>query len=340
MGLEYLRGLAALMVVINHAWYMEADASTAQVFATAIIYTLVLAAVPLFVLMSGAFLIPNIRNTSALQFWRHSFRKLFPLSLFFFILAFFWETNIWHNYRGVELIYRTLEWYTNGAAAPLWYLCMLPGLYLGLPLLANLWQHITIRNFTIIGVSLLVLNVCVNIYDFRFPHPISAVYWLGHFILGAILLTSAHRNKLPSQKSLLAATCVAILSSIAFLFFKFSQDTNIYTNIGINTYFPTLLLTFLLFCIFAKWNPAPQKLVLKLSELSFLIYLTHIPCQRIIRAILYHTGNIEQLHSTILNNVLFSLASLTLSICAAYVIHKVHRFLTAATGRLICALKH
>ena len=340
MGLEYLRSIAALMVVVNHAWYMEPNASHAHIFTTAIIYTLVLTAVPLFVLMSGAFLIPNTRNTSALQFWKHSFRKLFPLSLFFFVLAFFWETDIWNNYRGIELISKTLEWYANGATAPLWYLCMLPGLYLALPLLAKLWQHITIKNFTIIGTSLLALNIYVSLYDFRLPHPISAVYWLGHFILGAILLTFARQNKLPSQKKLLAVACVTVIACISFLFIRFSQNTNIYDQMGINTCFPTLILTFLLFCIFSQWNPAPQKLIIWLSELSFLIYLTHVPCQRIIRALLYHTGYIEQLHSTILNNVLFSLSSLALSITAAYIIHKVYLFLTAATGRLVCTLKH
>ncbi len=340
MGLEYLRSIAAIMVVINHAWFMEANASPAHIFTTAIVYTLVLSAVPLFVLMSGAFLIPNARNTSALQFWAHSLKKLFPLSLLFFTLAFFWETDLWNKFTGLELLSKTLKWYGNGAATPLWYLCMLPGLYFVLPFLSRLWQHITIKKITLIGTFFLILNVYVNMCKLHLTHPLSAVCWLGHFILGAVLLTLARQNKLPSQKKLLTATLITITASVAFLFIKFSQNTNIYDNIGINSYFPILILTFLLFCIFSKWNPAPQKLIIWLSELSFLIYLTHVPCQRIIRAILYHIGYISQLHSTILNNVLFSIASLILAISAAYVIHKIYHFLVVAMGSLPCSKKH
>ena len=81
MGMEYLRILAAIMVVVLHAWYMKPGASEAHIWASSLIYSMAGTAVPHFVLISGAFLIPDARNTAAFRFWGHSFRKLFPLSL-------------------------------------------------------------------------------------------------------------------------------------------------------------------------------------------------------------------------------------------------------------------
>ena len=99
MGLEYLRSIAAVVVVINHAWFMGAEAaSPIHAFWTAIVYSIVLVGVPVFVMLSGAFLIKNERNTQAWRFWAHSFKKLFPLSFAFFVLAFFWQSSLWSNY--------------------------------------------------------------------------------------------------------------------------------------------------------------------------------------------------------------------------------------------------
>ena len=77
MGLEYLRGIAALMVVINHSWYMPFNSNNIHIFATSCVYSLVLMAVPLFVILSGAFLINNPKNTNAKYFYWHSFKKIF-----------------------------------------------------------------------------------------------------------------------------------------------------------------------------------------------------------------------------------------------------------------------
>ena len=79
MGLEYLRVIAAYMIVWIHAWSMEVDANAVDIFAAAIVYSLVQVAVPVFVFLSGAFLIPNERNQHAIRFWK---KVLLNYSLF------------------------------------------------------------------------------------------------------------------------------------------------------------------------------------------------------------------------------------------------------------------
>ena len=335
MGMEYLRILAAIMVVVLHAWYMKPGASAAHIWVSSFIYSMADTAVPFFVLISGAFLIPNARNTAPLRFWGHSIRKLFPLSLAFLILAFFWQGNLWQQYTAghfstAEFVWKILQWYGAGAEHPLWYLCMLPGLYLAVPLLAWLWQRLPARHFAALALVLMGLRIYFNRSGITLPHPFSALCWLGYFMLGALLLQQARQRKLPSLRLLIPAAGIAIAGNTLFLFGRISQLPDFYEHLEDLTYYPLMALAFLLFCIAAQWNPAPRKTIIHLSELTFLVYLVHMPCQRIICAILYHTGFSHLLHADTMCNVLYTLAGVVSAILAAFILNKGYRLLFRA----------
>ncbi len=340
MGLEYLRSLAAMLVVINHAWFMGAEAaSPIHAFWTAIVYSIVLVGVPVFVMLSGAFLIKNERNTQAWRFWTHSFKKLFPLSFAFFVLAFFWQSSLWSNYiQGqygtAELLKKIVHWYGGGAALPLWYLCMLPGLYFAVPFMAKLWKTCRLKTFVAISIPLYMGYLIAFYIDFTLPHPFSAALWLGHFMLGCIMLALVEKQRLPSIKACCIAIGITISCSVVCLYYHFLQSPDIYSYLWqIGMPFISLL-SILLFALFAQIRTAPKPWVLLISQLSFLIYLTHVPCQRVIRCILFHTGYINELHATALNNALFALSSLVLSITAAYCIHRIYGKLTKQASLL------
>ena len=330
MGLEYLRCLAAMMVVILHAWFMPSDASQVYIFCSAIVYSVVSIAVPSFVMMSGAFLILNERNVQAGRFWLHCFKKMFPLSFAFFVLAFFWESNLWENYvegknSGWELFLQTVRWYGGGAAAPLWYLCMLPGLYCVAPLLARMWKRMSLLCFSLVALAFYGLGIYAHLSEVHWFHPFSAIFWLGHFMLGAVLMGLADKQKLPSCKMCLSLIILTVSAGVVYLYRVFSENTNIYEKIGDNTYLLTMVLTLLAFTLAVQWKPEANKLIVKGAELSFLVYLSHVPCQRIIRAVLYHTGYIDELHASVLANCLFAVSSLIFAFIAAYVIHLVYQ---------------
>ena len=335
MGMEYLRILAAIMVVVLHAWYMKPGASMAHIWGSSLIYSMAGTAVPLFVLISGAFLIPNTRNTAPFRFWGHSIRKLFPLSLAFFILAFFWQGQLWQQYTAghfssAEFVWKILQWYGAGAEHPLWYLCMLPGLYLAVPLLAWLWQRLSARHFATLALLMMSLSIYLKRSGITLPHPFSALCWLGYFMLGALLLHQARQKKLPPLRLLIPAAGLTIAGSMLFLFSKLSLLPDFYEHLEDLTYYPLMVLSFLLFCIFAQWNPAPQKTIIHLSGLTFLVYLVHMPCQRIICAILYHTGFSHLLHADTLCNVLYTLAGVVSAILAAFILNKGYKLLFRA----------
>lgn len=331
-GLDYLRGMAALMVAVDHAWYLENTTSAAHNMLTSLVFSIVSVAVPLFLLMSGAFLIRNGRNENAGRFWWHSIKKLGPLSIAFLLLAFFWQTSLWDEYAmgkygTQELLYRTLHWYGGGAVVPLWYICMLPGLYFFVPFLARLWKKWTFNYFVVISFLLYGVGIVLPASGFSLPQPFAAVFFLGYFMLGAVIMELADKKKLPGIWVCLTLLILVILACTCWTYFSLMQSSEnekvhdmVASYVSPFTWFACLIW----FALFSQLNAAPQKWVSLLSQLSFLIYLTHVPCQRIIRALLFHAGYIDQLHATWLNNVLFAISSVVLSIAVSFVIHKIY----------------
>lgn len=199
-----------------------------------------------------------------------------------------------------------------------------------MPLLAWLWQRLPARHFAALALVLMGLRIYFNRSGITLPHPFSALCWLGYFMLGALLLQQARQRKLPSLRLLIPAAGIAIACSMLFLFSKLSLLPDFYEHLENLTYYPLMVLSFLLFCIFAQWNPAPQKTIIHLSGLTFLVYLVHMPCQRIICAILYHTGFSHLLHADTLCNMLYTLAGVVSAILAAFILNKGYKLLFRA----------
>ena len=257
-----------------------------------------------------------------------------------FILAFFWESCLWEGYVDGKydawgLLLKIFRWYGGGAAAPLWYLCMLPGLYCAVPLLARFWKRSSLICFTVTALGFYGLGIYAQLNSVRWFHPVSAVFWLGYFMLGAVIMTLARKRKLSSCKVCLSLIVFVVSMGIAYLYRVFGENTNIYENIEENTNLLVIVLTPLVFILFVQWKPEVNKLIVMGAELSFLVYLVHVPCQRIIRAVLYHSGYIDLLHASVLANVLFAFLSLIFAFAAAYIIQCVYQRMCRAVALIV-----
>lgn len=329
MGLEYLRVVAAYMIVWIHAWALESEASAVDIFVSAVVYSLVQVAVPVFVLLSGAFLIQNERNMNALAFWKKSFIKLFPLSFCFFVLAFFWPHPVCSVEKLsqcslIELGEIIVRWYADGASSALWFLCMLPGLYFMLPFIARLWKQMSFTIFSSVATVLFVIGLVLRYLGIDLPHPISALIWLGCFLLGPCLMKWAGNASPKAVRWGIVVVIAVVICSIVCRHLVFSADWfDISFNVKLEQPFLLILLPAVFF-IFSAWKPVPRNWVIKLSSLSFVIYMAHPPCLQVIRAVLFHTGYIDQLHQGWLNNALFSCAGCVSATAAAFIIDWVY----------------
>lgn len=324
-GLDALRALCALFVIVNHATFLPTGAGTDAQWCTAVIYTIVFSAVPLFVMISGAFILNRDKNGNAWAFYWHSIKKLFPLSALMLLVYFCVDTNHPMQFiRGEESLYTMLEqfciWYGYGAAVPLWYICMLPGLYLMVPLLIRLRQRTSLLVQGVLCAAFMALSYCQHgLQMWNLLHPLSAVSWLGYFWLGMILMNLAKNKFLPSAKCIswvaLVVGALLVVRTYSFI----SEHDYIYSHIGVFMLPSVFVVSCLLFIVFSQLRDMRLHwVVCKFGEVSFLIYLTHILVFRILMSILFHCDLISSLHHDYTVSLLFTLSGVVITFLVSW----------------------
>lgn len=345
-GLDALRALAALFVIVNHATYLPAGSGEDAKWCAAVIYTIALSAVPLFVMMSGAFILNRDKNSNARAFYWHSFKKLFPLSALMFLVYFCLYTDYPLQFvQGTEslgsMVKHFLVWYGNGAAAPLWYICMLPGLYLLAPLFVIIRRNTSLRVQMLLCGMFMALYFCqYGLHLWNLVHPLSAVSWIGYFLLGMILMNLAGAGRLPSVRSMLWCSPI-ILAVLVFMAYGYiAGHDDIYPQFeGIMTP-SSLLVACGLFIIFAQLKDISCGwLGSKFAEVSFLVYLTHVLVQRLLRCALFHLDLISNLHHDYVISFSFTVLSVILTFLMSWGMHIAYKKLCVAIGACLAKCK-
>lgn len=338
-GLDALRALAALFVIVNHATYLPAGSGVDAMWSTAVIYTIVFPAVPLFVMMSGAFILNRDKNSNAWSFYWHSIKKLFPLSALMFLVYFCLYTDYPSQLvQGTEspasMVKHFIVWYGNGAAPPLWYICMLPGLYLLAPLLVTMRRKTSLWVQALLCGAFMVLYFCqYGLHLWNLVHPLSAVSWIGYFLLGMILMNLAKAQRLPSVR----CTAWVGLCLIAALVFRahgyIAAHENIYPQMEAFMTPSSLIVASALFIIFAQLKDMRIGWVVsKFAEVSFLVYLTHVLVLRILRSVLYHLDLISQLHYDYAVSIIFTIMSVLLTFLLSWALDAAYKRVCKVLG--------
>lgn len=141
--LDYLRVLACLMVIATHScepFYIGADgiwqcASENDRIWVSLIDSAMRGAVPLFIMTSSYLLLP-LKDDNTTFFKRRFVRVFVPFAVWSCIYAF-WPV-LMGQIAASELPMRLLHpiWNFNGDSGHLWYIYMLIGLYLFMPVLS------------------------------------------------------------------------------------------------------------------------------------------------------------------------------------------------------------
>lgn len=339
MGLDALRALAALFVIINHATYLPTGSGVDAMWSTAVIYTIVLPAVPLFVMMSGAFILNRDKNSNAWSFYWHSIKKLFPLSALMFLVYFCLYTDYPSQLVGgtespASIVKHFIVWYGKGATAPLWYICMLPGLYLLAPLLVIVRRKTTLCLQALLCSAFMVLYFCqYGLHLWDLVHPLSAVSWIGYFLLGMILMNLAEAGRLPSVR----CTVWVGLCLFAVLVFRayahISSQESIYPQIEAFMTPSSLIVACTLFIVFSQLKDMRIGWVVsKFAEVSFLVYLTHVLMLRLLRTALFHLDLISRLHYDYAVSITFTVLGVILTFLLSWALDTAYKRVCAALG--------
>ena len=157
--LDYMRVLACLMVMFVHAtepFYLGGEGalvlSATDAFWVALFEGLVRSCVPLFII-SSSFLQFPLHYSSGEFFRRRAVRILVPMAIWTVVYALVWGQPV-DNFKGLLLNF-------NYAAGHLWFVYMLVGLYLLMPLLSPWAQKVSRRD--------LEIYLCIWLFTTLFP---------------------------------------------------------------------------------------------------------------------------------------------------------------------------
>lgn len=318
--IDLLRVLACFLVVFSHscdAFVAQFDADRASFLTGVSFGSLVRASVPLFVMMTGVLLLPVAPGYNLVSFYRKRVgRVLSPLVFWSLVLPvlmylyFNFVNPATHNpqiavdsYNGTTLVQRlyTFIFNFNFDTTPLWYLYMLIGLYLLMPIL-NCWLVQASRHelkvvLGVWGVSLLLpyvkmlapvlgyqgnfgnmelLGMCDwNIYGTFYYFS----GFIGYLILAYYLKTYPLQwswNKTLAIMVPMFLVGYAITTGGYILTQEHFPGNYAYLEIvwyftGINVFMMTLPV----FVIVQKIGLRPRRWLSKLASLTFGIYLCH-----------------------------------------------------------------
>lgn len=282
---EGLRVVACLMVITIHVFGFiaghYAPMSTSTKVLDAIIVSFSRAGVSLFFMISGALMIKNDKNESISYVFKHRFLRLVKLIIIASTLYFI--GSMLYDHRQFNSLREIINGYTNNEFThAMWFLYMLAGLYLCIPLLVALKNKS--EKYLVYLVVLVFFNVYVRelfayLFNIEFIIEIPmATAFLGVFILGYLL------NKWELDKRtinvLTVLWVVSLLIMIVVTYAKSVEQNKLDDGLWENYNLLTFFMSSGLF-VFAKnslrfKNFSRNPIVQQLACLTLSVYIIHV----------------------------------------------------------------
>lgn len=281
-----IRVFAIMMIVMLHVCAPVRDQwevmVTANWFVGAILDSLGRAGVPLFVMISGALLLPRKEEWSVFYKKRFS-RILLPMFFWSVVFALFWQWQ-WQLKEEVTIVQLLVNIFSGPAYYHLWYFYMLLGLYIAAPFLQVLVQNLTKKRLEFLLLIWILfrfllptifaqVSVWFNFYiglgiQFNFPD-----LYIGYFILGYYLHLYGIPIKLRNQGLWFFLITVLQASASALVYYK----TGSYKDFMV---LPSAITVLVQAILFYSWmqnlkSSTTKRWMTLISTASFGIYLIH-----------------------------------------------------------------
>lgn len=300
--IDFMRVVACFMVVISHScdfFVGMMDASPISFLSGAAWGSAVRASVPLFVIISGALLLP-MKDTTSVFYKKRMTRVVYPFIVWCILTPF-----AYYAYGMISLEKALTYVYTfpigfNMTTTPLWYIYMLIGLYLFIPVISPWIASVSKKGlegflkiwFVTLFLPYIKFFAPLAGYEGNYGsmdilgacdwNGIGMLYYfsgfLGYLVLGHYLV------KYPVKWGWAKTWAVSIplfIAGFCITYFGFISVTKNYAVLEIIWYFTNInvfMMVIALFLILRKVkikNPNAVQFIRKLSFLSFGIYLTH-----------------------------------------------------------------
>lgn len=280
--ISYLRIAATFAVILLHtvATYVgkfpRVDIDTWHIANT--IDSCMRACVPIFVLISGALLLDKQEPLG--MFMSKRIKRIGIPLLFWSIVYLLWQTFIgqiqWSGsiIMDIKRVYMLLK---TGVSYHFWYIYMILGLYLLMPILRRWVQQAPAKEL-LYFLGIWSITLWINPYTKTYFPAIELMYfskYVGYLILGYYL----DKYIVPSKKvALLAFSCLVVgILCTALLTYYFSKNEQHFVGVFYGNLTPNVCLSAIGYFLLAKCFLQSQKSIILLADsYTFGIFFIHV----------------------------------------------------------------
>lgn len=243
--------------------------------------TLTTFAVPCFLMISGAFLLSNRENGNFTTFYKKTFLNIGIPTLLISVLyvAYNIAKLFYHISLGMEVadtpVKYFMEWFRGEPFYHMWYMYMLVGIYLLVPILVRIKEALDYNVWKIIAIGSLISSVILwATSSFKVHWGLEGILYLGYFLMGDVLKTfyNKHKEKKSVGKLLTGFFILVLYCFIREYLMRNGIQQYLYAFMG-NFHPIVMIASVLIFTGFASlkikgnWS--------KVAEKSFYMYLLH-----------------------------------------------------------------
>lgn len=289
--LDYLRVVCTLIIVCLHITGLETtklhlQQGSAESAIYAFLQLVLCMGLPPFFMLSGAFMISK-KITSVISFYRRSFSRLLPWSIFFFIVGSFFQilnisyhegTSVWNT--DFVSFYHT--WFVRGGTGVLWFIPALMGLYLLTPILVWIRERVSFIHFCLLTAAVFaatnyLLIPCLGAdYASYGINWFKGMFFIGHYMLGFCIYIFCKQNKWRWFNATTIGTVFIILLICCAVWISpcYTEEAAFRPHLNAQACLP-IVLSAMLFTVFNKISLPPSRIVSTISSCSIVIYLSH-----------------------------------------------------------------
>lgn len=275
--------------------------------------------VPVFVMISGALLLTLEREYSSFSsFYKKRLnRLLLPVmfwTIIYLIVHYFKSKTLGIPFGFHELQQMLLQ---GRPYYHMWYLYMVPGLYLVTPYIKKIIKNSTRKELIILAFILMMLSNIATIYTDPHSQPVFILmfpFYLGYFLTGYLISTS--EIKIPVKYLII----FFIILAISIIIGEYNFPDHFKTNFSITMIVMSITLMFIVKKIHNK-IPINSKIRNKLATFSLGAYLIHPVVLAVIRKMHYFGLNTE--HNLWILIPLITFVTTAISLMIAYMFSKI-----------------
>lgn len=299
---DVIRCLAILAVVMCHSVegdiyilnveFMQTVGMVSKLFAF-IAFALGRIGVPFFLLMSGYLLLDREYDDNACRhFWKNKWIGIL-LAVELWIVVYNAFSYFFYGEFSIVSLVKELLWLKESPMNHMWYMPMIVGLYLTLPIAANAIRKLDIKTILVPYIIILIctlvvptMNVFCWMLDFDMGYPVISTGFSGG-LYGVYLITGYLIKKGILKK--VSSCWLGGTGILCFVLAVFQQVASYSQGTAYNVYYDNLFIFLcgaLGFELLSRVKTVPcKKMFWGIAKYSFAIYLVHKPINLLLKTI-------------------------------------------------------